>query len=230
MDIPNLGRVIELSHRLVPGDEEFTLEIETFNAEEITPWIKRRADLWYIIQDIKMSSHLGTHVELPYHHRKDGMSAADYPLERLIGEAVILNFSHKKKDEEISRDEIVALGIDVQEGDIVVIRTDMDKLWKTPAGHDRPCLSIDATRYLIEEYAIHCIGTDATGLEVRGRDDQPVHQLLFSNDVAVVESLTNLDKIIGPRFSVFILPMMILGMDSCPVRIVAFDKEQGDHL
>ena len=85
-----------------------------------------------------MSSHLGTHVELPYHHRKDGMSAADYPLERLIGEAVILNFSHKQKDEEISRDEIVSLGIDVQKGDIVFIRTDMDKLWKTPAGHDRP--------------------------------------------------------------------------------------------
>ena len=56
-------------------------------------------------------------------------------------------------------------------------------------------VSIEATRYLVEEIGIHCIGTDATGLEVRGRDDEPVHETLFTNDVAVVELLTNLDKL-----------------------------------
>jgi arylformamidase len=68
-------------------------------------------------------------------------------------------------------------------------------LWKTPQAHERPVLSIEATWYLVEEIGIHCIGTDATGLEVRGRDDQPVREILFTNDVAVVESLTNLDKL-----------------------------------
>jgi arylformamidase len=220
-----MGRIVELSHRLVPGEEEFKLEIETFNAEEITPWIQRRPDLWYIIQDVKMSSHLGTHIEFPYHHLKKGKSAAEYPVDRIIGEAVVLDFSHKKKDEEITRAEIVSSGADIHTGDILFIRTDMDKLWKTEKGHDRPCLSIDATRYLVEECTIHCIGTDATGLEVRGRDDQPVHQLLFTHNVAVVESLTNLDKIESTRFFVFILPLMIVGLDSCPVRVVAFDRK-----
>jgi len=225
MNISKLGRIVELSHRLVPGEEEFKLEIETFNAEKITPWIQRRSDLWYIIQDVKMSSHLGTHIEFPYHHLKSGKSAADYPVERLIGETVMLDFSHKKKDEEITRAEIESSGVDIHAGDRLFVRTDMDKLWKTEKGHARPCLSIDATRYLVEECAIHCIGTDATGLEVRGRDDQPVHQLLFSHDVAVVESLTNLDKMTTNRFLTVILPLMIAGLDSCPVRVVAFDRE-----
>ena len=222
--ITKLGRMIELSHRMTPGQEEFPLEIQTFNTDEVMHRIGRRADIWYILQEVKMGSHVGTHVEFPYHHLKEGKSAADYPVERLIGDAVLLNFAHKKKDEEITKDEVVATGVEVRKGDIVFIRTDMDKLWKTPQGHDRPVLSIEATRYLVEERGIHCIGTDATGLEVRGRNDQPVHEILFTHDVAMVESLTNLGELRRERFTVFMLPLRVEGMDSCSVRVVAFEE------
>lgn len=218
---------------MVPGKEEFPLEIETFNADEVmaktsrasTHTIERRADIWYIIQEVKMSSHVGTHVEFPYHHVKNGKDAADYPLDRLIGEAVLFDFSHKKKDEEITKQEILDSGVEVRKGDIALIRTDMHKLWKTDKAHDRPVLSLEATSYLVEEVGIHSIGTDATGLEVRGRDDQPVHVMLFENDVAMVESLTNLDQLKSTRFEVLILPLPVEGMDSCPVRALAIEKE-----
>jgi len=227
------GRVVELSHRMVPGEEEFPLEIETFNTEEVISEenrteemkIKRREDIWYIIQEIRMGSHVGTHVEFPYHHVKNGKSAADYPLERLVGDAALLDFSHKKKNEEITKQEILDTGVEIRKGDIVLIRTDMHKLWKTPQAHDRPVLAIEATRYLVEEVGIHCIGTDATGLEVRGRDDQPVHEILLGNDVAKVESLTNLDRLRSTRFQVIMLPLSIEGMDSCPVRAIALEGE-----
>lgn len=231
MKLPNM---IELSHRLVPGTEEFPLEIRTFNTDEVMAKsnaertddmkIRRREDVWYIIQEVRMGSHVGTHVEFPYHHLRTGQSAADYPLERLVGDAVVLDFSHKKKNEEITRQEVMATGVDIRRGDIVFIRTDMDKLWKTPRAHDRPVLSIEATRYLVEEIGIHCIGTDATGLEVRGRDDQPVHEILFNNNVAMVESLKDLGKLRSARFQVIMLPLMVEGLDSCPVRVVAWES------
>ena len=136
-----LGQILELSHRLVPGEEEFPLEIETFNTDEVFTdsnaerseemKIKRREDVWYIIQEIKMGSHVGTHIEFPYHHLKDGKSAADYPLERLVGDAVLLDFSHKKKNEEITKQEVIDTGVEIRRGDIVFVRTDMHKLWKT---------------------------------------------------------------------------------------------------
>lgn len=226
-------RLIELSHRMVPGQEEFPLEIQTFNTDDVMARttrreehrIERRKDIWYILQEVKMGSHVGTHVEFPYHHRKDGMSAADYPLDRLVGDAVLLDFSHKQKDEVITTEEIIATGIDIRPGDIALIRTDMHKLWKTSRGHDRPVLSVEATSYLVNHARINCIGTDATGLEVRGRDDQPVHQLLFDNDVAMIESLTNLDKLQSSRFEIIILPLMVEGMDSCPVRVIALEEK-----
>ena len=231
-----LQNMIELSHRLVPGTEEFPLEIKTFNTDDVMAGsnakrtddmkIRRREDIWYILQEVRMGSHVGTHVEFPYHHLRGGKSAADYPLDRLVGDAVLLDFSHKKKNEEITREEVIDTGVEIRPGDIVFIRTDMDKLWKTPRAHDRPVLSIKATRYLVEEVGIHCIGTDATGLEVRGRDDQPVHEIFFTNDVAMVESLTNLDKLRSTRFQVIMLPLMVQGMDACPVRAVALEGEE----
>jgi len=223
-----------LSHRLTPGKEEFPLEIETFNTDEAivntgresTHTISRREDIWYILQEVKIGSHLGTHIEFPYHHVKEGKSAADYPLERMMGDAVVLDFSHKKKDEEITKQEIIDAGVEIRKGDIVIIRTDMDKLWNTPQGHDRPVLAIEATKYLVLEIGIHCIGTDATGLEVRGRDDQPVHQILLENDVAMVESFKNLDKIKSERFTLIMLPLMVEGMDACPIRAIACQEGQ----
>jgi len=219
-----LDELIELNHVLTPGEEEFVLEIETKNTEEVHKTTVRREDIWYIIQDVKLSSHLGTHIEFPYHHMKDGIDAANYPLERMVGDAVLFDFTHKKKDEEITKQEIIDSGVEVRKGDIAIIYTGMQELWNTPTGHDRPALSIEATEYLVMEKGIHCIGTDATGLEVRGTDDQPVHQILFSHDVAMIESMCNLDKLSGKRFSIMVLPIRIKGMDSCPVRIVASEK------
>ncbi len=219
-----LGKLIELSHRLTPGNEEFKLEIETMNVEEVHKRTVRRPDIWYIIQDVTMSSHVGTHVEFPYHHLKTGKSAADYPLERLVGDAVLYNFTHKKKDEIITKSEILASGVDVRKGDIAIIYTGMQELWNMPTGHDRPCLSVEATKYLVVDVGIHCIGTDATGLEIRGTDHQPVHQLLFAHNVAMIESMTNLDKLSGNRFTIITLPLMIEGMDACSVRIVGFEQ------
>lgn len=219
-----LGKITELSHRLVPCNEEFRLEIVTRNVEEVHTRTVRRPDIWYIIQDVTMSSHVGTHIEFPYHHLKSGLSAADYPLERLVGDAVLFDFTHKKKDEEISKREILDSGVEVRRGDIAIIYTGMQELWNTSRGHDRPCLSVEATEYLVREKGIHCVGTDATGLEVRGTDHQPVHQLLFAHNVAMIESMTNLDKLTSTRFTIITLPLMIEGMDACPVRIIACEN------
>jgi arylformamidase len=218
-----LGRLIELSHRMVPDKEEFPLTIKTFNTDEVMHRIERRSDIWYILQEVTMGSHVGTHVEFPYHHVKTGKTAADYPLERLVGDCVVLDFSHKCKDEEITRSEVENCGVKIRGGDIVFIRTGMDRLWKTPQGHDRPVLAIAAAEYLVCNVGIHCIGTDATGLEVRGRNDQPVHDVLFTHDVAMVESLTRLETLTSSRFTVFILPLMVEGLDACPVRVVALE-------
>ena len=54
MSLLKSRRIVELSHRMVPGGEEFPLELKTFNTDEVMAQtarreehrIERRADMW----------------------------------------------------------------------------------------------------------------------------------------------------------------------------------------
>ena len=47
---------------------------------------------------------------------------------------------------------------------------------------------------------------------------------MFKNGLAMVESCTNLAAIGEQRVTVFILPLPIVGVEACPVRIIAFPE------
>lgn len=215
--------IIELSHRMIPGKEHFRLETRTFDVTELLPEVKHRPDIWYVLSDITMSSHVGTHIEFPYHHWKDGADADDYPLENLIGEAVVLNFSHKKNGEPITLEELKVHRNRIKKGNIIFIRTNMDKFFRTERWTEQPYLTEEAMDWLISLQP-KVIGTDASGFEVPGTDYQPNHLKMFQNNIAMVESATNLGAIGEEWVMVFILPLRIKGIDACPVRIVAFRK------
>jgi len=217
--------IIELSHRMLPGRENFRLDVRNFDVTELLPEVTHRPDIWYILSDITMSSHVGTHVEFPYHHWRPGADAASFPIHRLIGEAVVLDFSHKRAGEEITLAELQIHARRLREGDIVFLRTDMDRFFRTERWADQPYLAPDALAWLIETFRPRVIGTDAAGFEVPGTDYQPNHLRMFQAGVAMVESATNLAAIGDARVLCFILPLPIEGIDACPVRIIAVRKE-----
>lgn len=218
-----LQGIVELSHRMHPGHENFKLQTRTFDVTEEMPQVVHRPDLWYVLSEITFSSHVGTHIEFPYHHWKDGADAANFPLDRLIGCAVVLDFTHKKNREMITRAEVETYADRIQPGGIIFIRTDFDRLFCTPDWEQQPYLAADAMNWLISHQPI-VIGTDASGFEVPGTDYQPNHLSMFQNNIAMIESATNLAAIQEGEYIVFILPLAIEGIDACPVRIVAVPK------
>jgi len=215
--------IIELSHRMIPGKENFKLQTRTYDVTEELPEVKHRPDVWYVLSEITFSSHMGTHIEFPYHHWKEGADAANHPLERLIGPAVVLDFSHKRDGEAIEEDEVKAHSDRIRDGDMIFLRTDKDKLFRTDRWTEQPYLTPRAMDWLISKNPA-VIGTDAAGFEVPGTDYQPNHMKMFQNGIAMVESATNLAAIGDDRVTVFILPLPIEGIDACPVRIVALKE------
>ena len=218
-----IGRIVDLSHAMVPGKENFKLEVRNYPVEEIMPQVKRRKDLWYILGEVVFSSHVGTHIEFPFHHLKEGQDASRFPLERLIGDAVVLDFSSKKPKEAITLDELKTYDEKIKQGDILLIRTDCDKLFRTESWMEQPYIITEGVRWLIEEKKIRCLGTDAAGIEIPGTDYQPNHMLLFENNIPMIESMTKLGLLEKERFLIIILPLPIESLDSCPVRIIAVE-------
>ena len=216
----DFSKVVQLSHRMLPKQENFHLDIRVRDVTEYLPEVKHRDDIWYVLTDIEMNSHMGTHIEFPFHHYKEGVTGADFPVEQMIAPAVVLDFSHKAKDEWISLEEVKAYDGKIQKGDIIFIRTDMDKYFREENWTDEVHLSEEAMDWLLGFEPV-VMGTDATGFEVPGTDYQPNHLALFTRGIGMIESATNLKEIQNQRALVFILPLPIEGIDACPVRMIA---------
>lgn len=77
MDINNY-RVIDLSRTLTPGKEAFKLELNAFFVDEYMDYVKRKENDWYIVEELLACSHVGTHIEMPLHHVKEGKDCAEF--------------------------------------------------------------------------------------------------------------------------------------------------------
>jgi arylformamidase len=212
--------IVDLSQRVVKEREFFKLETKLIDVTTIEPEVKHRQDIWYVSSEVTFSTHVGTHIEAPYHHLREGVKVADIPIHKLIGNCVVLDFSSKKDKEAIQLVEIKSHERQIHEGDFVFIRTGMDKLYGTSRWQEAPYVTEEAILWLIGR-KIACFGSDAANMEVPGTDYQPVHTELFKANIPMIESLTNLEAVAGGGYTVFVFPLPIVGLDASPIRAVA---------
>ena len=213
---PPRGRVVDLTHVLLPGNEQYTLEVARRN--------ERPGPEGDIMSVVYMWSHVGTHVEAPLHFLAAGGDTASLAIERLMGPAFVLDFRRKGVNEPIELGEIRAAG-DIQVGDRVLTMTGRQNQYRTPQSHDRPYITEEAMRWLVHDRKIACLGTDSSGFEVRGVSHHPNHRLLNEAGVPVLECLTNLTELRHQRVYLVALPWPVVGLDACPVRAIAIEPE-----
>ena len=96
------GRIVDLTHRLLPGKEQYALDVGRHN--------ERQGDRGDIMSTVYFWSHVGTHVEAPLHYLAKGSDTAGIPLEKLLGPAIVLDFRSKAVNEPISLAELKAAG------------------------------------------------------------------------------------------------------------------------
>jgi arylformamidase len=229
----NPGRIVDLSHTVIPGQEEYRLEVDTRFTEQWAQFAqyRRLEGHWYVLSEVTFSTHVGTHIEFPFHHVETGLDAASYPLEQLIGEAVVIDISRWGNNEKISLPNLQqAAGDRIRPGDIVYFFTGLDRYYHTEKRHYRPWFATDAIEWLAEQ-RIKVLGVDTSGIEVRNPDGsasvgQPNHEALLGAGIALVEYLTNLQEFLGRRFITYILPVKLKGAEAFPVRIIGVEMEQ----
>ncbi|MGD0862925.1 MAG: cyclase family protein [Candidatus Limnocylindrales bacterium] len=226
-NLADLGtvRVIELSHVLFPGQEEFRLEVTNRYVEELQPFYvgKRAPDAWYIMSEVALWSHVGTHMESPFHYLKDGTDIAGVELDRVVGMCQLVDFRDKGVAQPISREELRGRGSGIEVGDIVFIRTDSGH-YRTEQSHDHPYLERAAIDWLVEDRRIRLLGVDCSGIERRTEPAQPNHETLFKNGIPLIEHLAYLDRLTRNRFFVVAVPWRVKGLEATPVSVVAFEK------
>jgi arylformamidase len=226
--LPVPKRVVDLSHTIIPGKEEYRLELDTRLSNEWPAFAKYKTanDEWYVLSEVTMSTHVGTHIEFPYHHFRDGADAGQFPLDRLMGEAVVIDISAWKNNECIDLGGLQSKAANLlRPGDAAYFYTGLDSYYRSPQQHDRPWFAPEAIEWLASQIRIKLMGVDTTGIEVRNpngspTDGQPNHELLLGQGIALIECMTHLEEFVDQRFFTYALPVKLARAEAFPVRVI----------
>ena len=177
----------------------------------------------YHSEVVFMSTHTGTHMDAPSHFVTGVLSIDQIPVNRFISRAILVKIS-KTSDELITAGEIEASKIKILEGNSVVFSTS----WENEVDNDyyfnhSPGLSEDAAEYLIDK-RVNAVCIDSPSID-RGSDiNFPVHKLLLSKDILIVENLCNLSKIDNQNFTLIMTPLKLSGASGSPIRAIAISE------
>ena len=196
MEIFDITRPLSAETLVYPGDSK--------------PSFKQRDEGKYLISDLHMSTHTGTHIDAPVHYLKYGATIDTIPLINLIGSCRVVDVSSAGST-------ITAGHLDGK------IDTITRLLLKTSfSGHhqfveDYPSLSFDAA-HLITSKGFYCIGIDSPSIESYNCDGS-VHRELLGKGCIIIE-LLDLSAVPEGDYDMIALPLRLEGLDGSPARVV----------
>jgi len=220
-----MAKIIDLSHILVPGEAGRRFDIEMVGADQVNPNVVRLKGQWYIMHNISMVSHLGTHIEAPYHILKEGADLAGLSLDRLCGVAVVLDLRDVPAGSAITVQEMRTAAEKaggVRAGDIVLCNLGYARHYGTEEYERAPYFETESILWLANA-GMKLMGVDASGVEVPGSTEHVNHHALFERGIPVIENLANLDALTQSRVQLYAFPIAVKGLESFPLRVVAFE-------
>jgi arylformamidase len=198
LNIHDITRVLSQEMQVYPGDPkpkfepQATIQNNGVNVTRIT-----------------LGTHTGTHVDAPWHFLQEGNSIEKESLDKFIGEAVIVDISHRK---DICSYDLSSL--DIKRNDIVLINTGTGASLT-----DFAYIDVSAAEWMVE-HGIKSVGIDTASVEKYGLKGAPVHKLLLGSNIGIIENLTNLKQFVGMRMFFVCMPLPLRGADGSPARAI----------
>ncbi len=176
--------------------------------------IVRLGDEYPAVSRINLGTHVGTHVDPPAHFIAGATTADQLPLDVLVGSAWLAHISGKGP---LTSTKLESAAIPAETVRLL-LRTDNSARSTTTFDPDFVALAPDAAQWLLARQ-IRLVGIDAPSIEPFDSPGEPVHRLLLTAGVVIVEGLLLTD--VGPgAFELICLPLSIRDGDGAPARAV----------
>jgi kynurenine formamidase len=233
------GELVDLSHTydrttvFWPTADTFRLDVV---ADGDTP-----EGYYYAANNFFSSEHGGTHLDAPVHFSRGGQPVDQVPLDRLFGEAYVVdvtaqaaqNADYQVSVEDLQRAETAQGQIPATA--ILLLRTGFSQRWPDAArylgtaarGADAarqlhfPGLHPDAAKWLVDNRPLKAVGIDTASIDYGQSARFETHRALYARNIPGFENLTGLERLPLRGASIVALPMKIGGGSGAPLRAVA---------
>jgi kynurenine formamidase len=233
------ARLVDLTHAF----DERTIYWPTESGFELIrgPAGVTERGYFYSANRFAAPEHGGTHIDAPIHFYEGRQTVDQIPLERLVGEAAVIDVAEKCEadpDYQIDVDDLRRWEVEQNRHlvDVVVLlRTGHGRHWgdrRRYLGTEKtgpesvedlhfPGLAPEAARWLVEHRSIKSIGIDTPSIDYGQSRDFSSHVTLFRHNVPVFENVAKLEDLPTSGATVIALPMKIAGGSGAPLRIIA---------
>jgi arylformamidase len=209
-----LDRIIDLTAEMFNGAPTMPMDPKFSMTEHCN-----LNNLGYNLSRVTFSTHQGTHIDAPFHFFIGGETVDKIDPKRCVVRAIKVNLTYKKPKEAIIIDDLRKYIPQIDKGLCILLQTGWDKVFpKKEFFSDFPYVSTELAAWLAEK-KVGLVGMDTPTPNCIGW--KIVHETFLSNNILIVEGLTNLDKLNSEEFTFIALPLKFKGGDGSPVRAVA---------
>ena len=180
----------------------------------ITPVARMAEGGFCNVSKMKLSTHTGTHADMPHHFIDGAANCIDIPLCHFHGPAKVMRLDIKSH---ITKADLE--GLDIQVGNIILLDTGQSRyMGQAKFKADYLALTTEAAEYLVSK-KIKTIGIDYLSVDPYDTADFAVHKILLGNGIVVLEGLV-LTGVPEGEYLLSALPLKIENGDGSPVRAV----------
>lgn len=168
------------------------------------------------VSRIACGVHMGTHVDAPLHFIEDGASVDSFDLNTLIGRVHVVDL---RTELTITADKLERQRI-TKRARRLIFRTDNSRFWQSGRStfeEQFVALQPDAAQWLVDRN-IQLVGIDYLSIAPFDHGT-PTHRILLRAGVVIIEGL-NLSHVPPGRYTLYCLPLNIIGSDGAPARVV----------
>jgi kynurenine formamidase len=214
-------RLVDLSHVITAGMTTYP----GLPGPEITPHLTRERSrdhyapgTEFTIDRISMVGNTGTYLDSPFHRYPDGADLAGLPLDTVADLPIVVVRLTGGPERGIGPHAVAPYDV---EGAAVLLHTGWDRHWGTGTyGDPAPYLTEAASRSLADRGA-RLVGIDSVNIDDTVGRQRPAHSVLLAAGVAVLEHLTNLDRLPPGGARLHAAPPRVAGFGTFPVRAYA---------
>lgn len=158
----------------------------------------------YNEHQITINTHLGTHMDFPYHMIDDGKKSSDFKLENFIGKGKVININNPDLDSIEDEDVFLLYSEHIEKG--------IDNLF-----NDVPVLDENLVDFLITKKPKMLL----LDIPTPDKFPYPIHKKILENDILIVENVCNMKLLIDKKFKVYAIPLNFEEFDGSPCRVFA---------
>ncbi|MES3629441.1 MAG: cyclase family protein [Longimonas sp.] len=239
------GELVDLSHPFNDESIYWPTATQEFELEE--EFVGDTGNYFYASHVFRGAEHGGTHIDAPFHFAESAEAAEEQftveeiPIERLVGPAVVIDVSEQATDDRLYQVQVSDFEAwetehgRIPNGAMVLLNTGSAQFYPdreaymgtAERGEEAlpdlafPGLHPDAAEWLVANRSVSAVGLDTPSIDYGPSEDFAAHRILFPENIAVFENLTNLNDLPPTGAHLIALPMKIEGAGGAPLRAVA---------